>query len=66
MDSQYREFPLIFNSVGIAARAVDDLLPPNSMLNADNCEELAEGAWAQRLGSLVNNSGGTVGSPVYP
>src|ERR1019366_7440420 len=65
-DSVYREFPLIFNSVGIAARQVDDLLPPNSMLNAANCEELAEGAWAQRLGSVLLTAQGSVGQPVYP
>jgi hypothetical protein len=65
-DETYKLFPLIFNSVGVAARQVDDLLPPNSMLNADNCEELAEGAWAQRLGSTLVNSAGTIGQPVYP
>ena len=36
------------------------------MLNADNCEELAEGAWAQRLGSTIVNAKGTIGQPVYP
>ena len=65
-DETYKLFPLIFNSVGVAARQVDDLLPPNSMLNADNCEELAEGAWAQRLGSTLVNAQGTIGQPVYP
>jgi hypothetical protein len=65
-DPTYKSLPLLFNSVGIAARAVDDLLPPNSLLNADNCEELAEGAWAQRLGSVINNAAGTLGGAVYP
>jgi hypothetical protein len=65
-DAVYKEYPLIFQSKGIFARQVDDLVDPQGLLNEDNVEELAEGAYAQKLGSVLVNAQGTIGQPVYP
>ena len=65
-DSVYKEHVLLFQSKGIFARQVDDLVDPQGLLNEDNVEELAEGAYAQRLGSTIVNAQGTIGQPVYP
>jgi hypothetical protein len=65
-DSQYRELPLIFQSKGIFARQVDDLVDPQGLLAETNVEELAEGAYAQRLGSYLINKAGPMGGAVYP
>lgn len=65
-DQVYRDYPLIFQSKGIFCRPVDDLVDPQGLLNEDNVEELAEGAYAQRLGSTIVNAQGTIGQPVYP
>ena len=65
-DSVYKESVLLFQSKGIFARPVDDLVDPQGLLNEDNVEELAEGAYAQRLGSVIVNSTGALGGAVYP
>ena len=65
-DATYREFPVLFLSQGIVARKVEDVTEIHEMLNMDNCEELAEGAYATRLGSTIVNAQGTIGQPVYP
>lgn len=65
-DPQYRSIPLIFQSKGIFARPVDDLVDPQGLLNENGCEELAEGAYGTRLGSVLVNAQGTLGQPVYP
>ena len=65
-DSVYREFPVLFSSQGIVARKVEDVTEIHEMLNMGNCEELAEGAYANRLGSTIVNAQGTIGQPVYP
>ena len=66
-DLQYKPTPFVFNSRGIIARFVEDNAPsPEAVLNAENCEELAEGAWSQRLGSIILNSDGVIGGNVYP
>ena len=49
-DAVYKEHVLLFQSKGIFARQVDDLVDPQGLLNEDNVEELAEGAYAQTLG----------------
>ena len=46
-DAVYKEHVLLFQSKGIFARQVDDLVDPQGLLNEDNVEELAEGAYAQ-------------------
>lgn len=65
-DSHYAEHVLLFQSKGIFARPVDDLVDQQGLLNENNAEELAEGAYAQRLGSTIVNAQGTMGQPVYP
>ena len=65
-DPVYRSIPLIFQSKGIFARPVDDLIDPQGLLNENSVEELAEGAYGTRLGSVIVNSGGTLGGSVYP
>jgi hypothetical protein len=65
-DAAYREHVLLFQSKGIFARPVDDLVDPQGLLAETNVEELAEGAYAQRLGSTVVNCTGALGGPVYP
>lgn len=64
-DLQYKSTPILFLSQGVVARKVEDVTDLHEMLNLDNCEELAEGAYAQRLGSIINNANGTLGQPVY-
>jgi len=63
-DQVYREFPFLFRSKGIQARPADDTLDPESYLNLDNLEELAENSFSQRLGSTLLNKSGTVPKPL--
>jgi hypothetical protein len=65
-DPHYAESVLLFKSKGIFARQVDDLVDPQGLLNECNVEELAEGAYAQKLGSVIVNSTGVLGGEVYP
>lgn len=60
-DSTYRNANFVFASKGISARHVDDTLPEGFWLAETNCEELAENAISNRLGtSIVNKSGNAV------
>ena len=65
-DPHYAEHVLLFKSKGIFARPVDDLVDAQGLLNEGNVEELAEGAYAQRLGSIILNATGVLGGAVYP
>lgn len=60
-DPVYKEHAFLFQSRGIQARPADDTLENAAYLNLANCEELAENAFSQRLGStLINKTGTTV------
>ena len=63
-DPVYREFPFLFMSKGIQARMVDDTVPPEFYINLDNCEELYENSFSQRLGSILVNVTGSTGNPL--
>lgn len=54
---------MVFGSLGISARAVDDTLKETQYLNELNCEELAENAVGSRLGSTLITK---VGTSVFP
>jgi hypothetical protein len=62
-DPVFKTYNVRFNSRGVVARYVDDSAPNESLLNENNCEELAEGAIGQRLGTTIINKSGTT---VYP
>src|SRR3984885_11139320 len=65
-DQPYKNYPFIFQSKGIVARPVEDTVSVEEFLNLDACEELAEGAFGQKLGSVLVNAQGGLGQPVYP
>jgi hypothetical protein len=65
-DPVYKEYPILLSSKGISARLTDDTAPTDMYLNMNSVEELAENALAQRLGSVINNSTGSIGGAVYP
>jgi hypothetical protein len=65
-DHRYVEYPLLFHSSGITARLVPDTASPDQYLALTNCEELAENALAQRLGSVLLTANGNIGGPVFP
>lgn len=54
-DAVYQNLNLIFKSLGINARSVTDTLPEGAYLNLKNCEELAENAVSNRLGTNIIN-----------
>lgn len=65
-DQPYKNWPFIFESLGIVARKVEDQTDPHEWLNEDSIEELAEGGLGQRLGSVVVNCAGALGGAVFP
>lgn len=64
-DAFYKPYNFIFASRGIIARKVDDTASPEEYLNLDNCEQIAENAFSQRLGSAIINCQGSIGQGVY-
>jgi len=60
-DVPYKNLNFILESKGVHARWVDDQPPAGFWANMDNCEELAETAISNRLGtSIVNRTGNTL------